>query len=464
MRKKLFGKVNLIFVLFLVAFFAFEGTITHAATIGHQLTEPETGWKRYDPDIVADYVGRWMTAVDKNDRVFTGGSVKYTETNGDYLTFKFVGTKFRLIAETNSEYSKEVEMNIDGNVEYFSQYNDNKYISQVLVYEKLGLANTVHEIIIKKNDSLYMHVDAIDIDDTAYIVNTNLAAPASLIASLNDSSINLNWSNVDGATFYNIKRSTSSGGPYETIETSVTEATYTDSNVLIGTKYYYLVTAENSSGESEPSNEASAVITIPDGLLRVSIPEDVVKVGDKFTSTISLENLSGIYAEDFTIQYDANLFEFLGFEEIIGYKVYNKPIDENGRIRFIVASQGEEYGIDQATIFLNLNFRAKAIGVGNVDALKCRVANTETEWDLESELCGIDTITVVKADILDVNHSGEYSLVDLAIDGLYFGLAAIDTDTVNHSADQVIDGNVNDDDLFYIVSQMLANSNYSPNN
>ncbi|MNW46260.1 Cohesin domain protein [compost metagenome] len=198
-------------------------------------------------------------------------------------------------------------------------------------------------------------------------------------------------------------------------------------------------------------------------VLSVTINEDTVKVGDEFKAAISLENVSNIYAEDFKIKYDTERFEYLGFDEVDGFKVHNTPTDENGYIRFIVVSQGENFGITGTKTFLNLNFRATTVGTGEVDGLYCRIANTNTEWDLEAALCGADTVTVEQAGILDVNHSGEYTLVDLAIDGYYFGRAAADTDTINHSADQSIDGYINNDDLVYIVNQMLSNPNYTPN-
>ncbi|RRJ66253.1 hypothetical protein EHV15_27550 [Paenibacillus oralis] len=153
----------------------------------------------------------------------------------------------------------------------------------------------------------------------------------------------------------------------------------------------------------------------------------------------------------------------MGYEEVAGYKVYNDPTDNNGNIRFIIASQGKDYGIDEDTVIVKLKFKAIAVGTGDVDALKGRIADTEQEYDLDEENCLQDTVTVVAPAILDVNKSGEYTLVDLAIDAFYFGNAVADTDTVNHQADQVIDETVNDDDLLYIVNQILNNPNYTPN-
>jgi hypothetical protein len=83
-------------------------------------------------------------------------------------------------------------------------------------------------------------------------------APTQLTATPGDSQVTLNWAAVTGATGYNVKRSTTAGGPYETIATSVSGASYVDTNVVNGTTYYYVVTTINADGESANSNEASA--------------------------------------------------------------------------------------------------------------------------------------------------------------------------------------------------------------
>ncbi|SEO82678.1 LamG-like jellyroll fold domain-containing protein [Propionispora vibrioides] len=90
-------------------------------------------------------------------------------------------------------------------------------------------------------------------------------APINLIVTTGDAQVTLNWDTVNGATGYNLKRSITAGGPYETIATTVSSTSYMDTNVVNGTTYYYVVTAINTSGESANSNEASAtpIISAP---------------------------------------------------------------------------------------------------------------------------------------------------------------------------------------------------------
>jgi hypothetical protein len=89
------------------------------------------------------------------------------------------------------------------------------------------------------------------------VAATAPAAPTGLAASAGDAQVTLTWNASSGATNYNVKRATVSGGPFATL--SATGGTnYTDTSVTNGTTYYYIVTAMNSAGESGPSNEAQA--------------------------------------------------------------------------------------------------------------------------------------------------------------------------------------------------------------
>jgi len=82
--------------------------------------------------------------------------------------------------------------------------------------------------------------------------------PFGLTATAGDSQVALAWNASSGATSYNVKRATTSGGPYTTIAVGVTALSYNDTSAINGTTYYYVVTAVNSAGESGNSNEVSA--------------------------------------------------------------------------------------------------------------------------------------------------------------------------------------------------------------
>jgi len=88
------------------------------------------------------------------------------------------------------------------------------------------------------------------------------AAPGSLQATAGDAQVSLSWSASTGAASYNVKRSTTSGGPYTTVS-SPTATSFTDTGLTDGTTYYYVVSAVNAAGESANSSQASATPAAP---------------------------------------------------------------------------------------------------------------------------------------------------------------------------------------------------------
>src|SRR5712692_10496865 len=87
------------------------------------------------------------------------------------------------------------------------------------------------------------------------------AVPTGLAATPANAQVNLTWNASSGATGYYVKRSTTSGTEAQIATVSTTS--YSDNNVSNGTKYYYVVSAYNSNGQSANSTEVSATPTAP---------------------------------------------------------------------------------------------------------------------------------------------------------------------------------------------------------
>jgi hypothetical protein len=92
------------------------------------------------------------------------------------------------------------------------------------------------------------------------------APPTGLTASPGNNQVALSWNASSGATSYNVKRGTASGGPYTTIAPGVAATSYTDTTAANGTTYYYVVSAVNASGESANSSEVSAMPQAPQAI------------------------------------------------------------------------------------------------------------------------------------------------------------------------------------------------------
>jgi fibronectin type 3 domain-containing protein len=88
------------------------------------------------------------------------------------------------------------------------------------------------------------------------------APPTGVTATASNTQVVLSWSASTGATSYNVKRSTTSGGPYATVSSS-TVSYYTNTGLTNGTTYYYVVSAVNASGESANSSEVKGTPAAP---------------------------------------------------------------------------------------------------------------------------------------------------------------------------------------------------------
>jgi fibronectin type 3 domain-containing protein len=88
------------------------------------------------------------------------------------------------------------------------------------------------------------------------------AIPTGLTATASNGQVNLAWSASASATSYNVKRSTTTGGPYTKISSPAT-TNFTDTGLTNGTTYFYVVSAVNATGESANSAQASATPVAP---------------------------------------------------------------------------------------------------------------------------------------------------------------------------------------------------------
>lgn len=156
------------------------------ATIGQVLTQPESGWKRIEEtDVAFAYEGNWGS---RSNSAYSGGSQK-TQSNTvlkNKIKFKLYGTKIRIISSLYPTYTPKVKITINGKEDYYSLQGTQNNI--VLVYEKTNLPLGLHYIEIEKMENggydSDFYWDAIDIDSTGYIADTNYSIKKLAIKSL----------------------------------------------------------------------------------------------------------------------------------------------------------------------------------------------------------------------------------------------------------------------------------------
>jgi fibronectin type 3 domain-containing protein len=284
-------------------------------------------------------------------------------------------------------------------------------------------------------------------------------SPTGLSATAGNAQVGLAWNTVTDATGYNVKRATTSGGPYETLASNIAGTTYTDTSVTNNTTYYYVVTAMTSEGESANSNEASATpqVDTPQGNspgIDIDTASTTVQSDTQFVANVVINNASNLYAEDVRLGYDASLFEFVSAVPAnTGLQIYHQETSAPGNARFIVASKGEQYGVNgSGQQILIITLKAKNIaGTGRLEVTSGLVADnygTETVATV-----GGKDITVGAMDT-DINSDGRYSLGDLAITS--FNFSKNSAAWTNPKVDVDRNDSVDDTDLTLIVQKILT--------
>lgn len=148
-------------------------------------------------------------------------------------------------------------------------------------------------------------VDEIRVGDTyAEAISAVTAAPdapTGLNATAGTNHVFLSWTAATGIpASYNVKRASSSGGPYTTIDTvSVPTVTY-DEAILGGQTYYYKVSAENNIGESADSSyvAVSPLLAAPDTPIGLSASPTNQQVSLSWTGTAFATGYTVKRAED----------------------------------------------------------------------------------------------------------------------------------------------------------------------
>lgn len=167
-----------------------------------------------------------------------------TYDEGDTITFSGNGSDEEDGALTGS--SLVWTSSIDGQIGTGTSFTRN------------DLSVGTHAIILTATDSeTAVGTDSIGI--TVNIITSAPSAPTNVTATVGNEQITISWNSVSGATSYNIYYSTSAGVTIGT-GTKISNVTspYTHTGLTNDTTYYYVVTAENSYGESDESSEVNA--------------------------------------------------------------------------------------------------------------------------------------------------------------------------------------------------------------
>ena len=159
----------------------------------------------------------------------------------------WVPMTFNVDVGNNDEYRGVLQPTVPGTYSYFTRYSTNG--GESWTYGSLNGPGT------SQPGTMTVRPPA---DTTAP------PAPANLVANgAGPTTVSLDWDAVAAVDLfrYDVYRSTTSGGPYELVDSTEPDTTaFSDTGLETGTRYYYVVRAvDESANVSPPSNEASAV-------------------------------------------------------------------------------------------------------------------------------------------------------------------------------------------------------------
>lgn len=163
-------------------------------------------------------------------------------------------TRFVIVVDSNTQVAKaKVWTGTQRIPQKVSIYNANTYDYLTNIQGRSNTNLTLFgECVISNTTSVVAHE----------INNSTLPAPSNLTIVADNTKVDLNWNYPIESAIYNVKRSTTSGGPYEIIAEGVNSTTYTDTTATSGAIFYYAVSAVVSGTEGPNSNEVSFVHTI----------------------------------------------------------------------------------------------------------------------------------------------------------------------------------------------------------
>lgn len=229
-----------------------------------------------------NYFGAWGHCTN------CGGPTLYAQSNSwdnvvnDYFTVSFNGTQIKFYGVQDPRHGIGA-VSIDGGGETNIDFYASTRAGDVLLWSSPVVQAGKHVFKLRvlgthdaSSTDSYAVADHVDI-----LTGSPVSAPTGLTATGQSSSILLSWNASSAAQYYDVYRGTIPGGEGAGPIGSPASTTFTDTNAIAGTTYYYTVAAVSATGTSAQSNEASAAVgagaVLADGTYNViSVAQNLV--------------------------------------------------------------------------------------------------------------------------------------------------------------------------------------------
>ena len=143
--------------------------------------------------------------------------------------------------------------------------------------------------------------------------------------------------------------------------------------------------------------------------------EDVVRVGEEITLNYGLKAVSSVYAQDITLSFDENSFEFVKVEATSDDTVIvNTSTTKAGKVRVVAINEG---GVNGEVEVMNFTFKAKNTEINTTSNISITSAELgiAPSGDVVKANTAVKTINIKFAELGDINEDGVVNAGDLAI-------------------------------------------------
>ncbi|WP_252216104.1 Ig-like domain-containing protein [Clostridium sp. VAP41] len=342
-----------------------NNTSENSGNIGDKILNPEKGWKRYDDrNSKIQYNGDWSNRDTSSNKY---ASTDHCTMNvNDSATFAFYGSKLRILSQYASMNSDNIIISVDG-VDTKVSTALGSQTDCVLLFE--GTYSLENHIVKITNYGYWYNLDAIDIDDTGYLINLNESitldksslslkegSSDKLTETTTPSAVDIDWSSSDETV-----ATVDSNGNVKAIKEGQAKITVQIKGTDIKADCIVTVTKEDTEpkptdpeqeyiintayAKGDNTNNASGEVSIifkgvAEAQLKVVKTADVdsVYVGDNFTYTIEITNTSDKIAKSVVIRDNApNHIQFIPSEVI----TTQGKIDSSSTSKNIIVNVGD---------------------------------------------------------------------------------------------------------------------------
>lgn len=293
-----------------------------------------------------------------------------------------------------------------------------------------GLTNgiTYYFTVVAKNS-----IGSTNIASELSIALTNAPSiPTGISASSNNGSVTLSWlpSTGDGAIKYKVLRSTTSGKDYTLLTTNLTTTNYTDTDVINGRTYYYVVRSFNEYGEGTNSVEAIGTPMAPPA------PPTALRASSN-SSQIALDWTASTGSGTITYNVYRSIFSGSGYTLIATNVSVNSYVDTT-----ISRGINYYYVIQSANLVGTSNYSTEVNAISLAMPTSLSISGTTSKINLSwAQVAGATSYNVYRSTI-----SGNYVLV-----------TPFNTTTNGYIDTTVIDGTT----YFYVVTAVKGSSESS---